>query len=204
MNSFNALRRLLTTCLFATSTFAVAAPTLLVSNGLLTEAKNVNVDGTFYDVKFALGSCDQVFNGCAESAFTFHTNESAQAAGKALLEQVYIDSPEGNFGSWPYNVPGCNTYDYCLSYVPYGYRDTAWTSEFPIFVFARAFHFYSNRLPDFVDGDVGYYPNVYITGDYSNFAVFTLSDEQPVPEPASLALVGLALFGMIALRRRSN
>jgi hypothetical protein len=200
MKLFSFLRLLLAVFTFAGSAVATAAPTFIVSNGVLTEAKNVNVAGGLYDVTFGVGSCNQVFNGCLESAFAFHTSESAMLAARALLDQVFIDNPAGEFGSNPYSILGCHGYDLCTSHIPFGIRGPALDGT--IFEFARGFHFYSHRLPDFVDGNVGTYTHVEFAGYDSNFAIFQLAAEQAVPEPVSLALFGLGLAGIAAMRRR--
>src|SRR5262245_51552264 len=69
---------------------AQAAPTLVVNGTTLTGARNVDVNGTLYDVDFLDGTCVAIFSGCnAISDFTFQSDLSAQAASQALLDQVF-------------------------------------------------------------------------------------------------------------------
>jgi hypothetical protein len=64
MRIFAAARALFATFLIASATVATAAPTLLVTNGILKGADNVTVNGTLYNVTFADGSFNSLFNGC--------------------------------------------------------------------------------------------------------------------------------------------
>jgi hypothetical protein len=78
------------------------AATLNVVDGQLMGASGVNVDGNLYDVQFLDGTCIGLYNGCDEiSDFTFQTEASALLASQALLDQVFLDSPEGMFDSNP-------------------------------------------------------------------------------------------------------
>lgn len=77
------------------------AATLIVDgSGQLRGAAGVDVGGTLYDVTFREGTCTALFDGCDDpSDFTFTTLTDAQAASQALLNQVFIDGPAGNFVS---------------------------------------------------------------------------------------------------------
>lgn len=84
------------------------AATLNVVDGQLMGASGVNVDGNLYDVQFLDGTCIGLYNGCDEiSDFTFQTEASALLASQALLDQVFLDSPEGMFDSNPPLTNGC-------------------------------------------------------------------------------------------------
>ena len=70
----NVLRKLAVVCTFALASQASTAAILQVNSfGILTGATEVDVGGTLYDVTFADGSCNSLFNGCVSSAFTFTT-----------------------------------------------------------------------------------------------------------------------------------
>ena len=87
--------------------------------GILTGARNVDVGGFFYDVKFVDGTCHDVFAGCdALSDFQFETFEGAVAAADALLKQVFVDVPSaGNFDTHPELTFGCTDASLCFARV---------------------------------------------------------------------------------------
>ena len=102
------------------ASLADANPVLLVNGGgILTGARNVDVDGLFYDVKFVDGTCHDVFAGCdALSDFQFATFEGAVAAADALLKQVFVDVPSvGNFDTHPELTFGCTDASLCFARV---------------------------------------------------------------------------------------
>ena len=86
-----------------------SAATLIVDGaGRLIGAADVDVGGTLYDVEFADGSCTSLFDGCDSiDDFTFVTQAEATAAAQALLDQVLVDGPAGQFDSVPSQVAGC-------------------------------------------------------------------------------------------------
>ena len=98
-------KTLLGALLFSLSLSAQAIPIVkhIVENGQLVGAENVNVNGVWYDVKFADGTCIDLFSGCDENSdFIFSTFSSVQMASEALIDQVLVDlSPELNFDSDP-------------------------------------------------------------------------------------------------------
>ena len=161
------------------------AATLLVNgSGQLTGATGVDVGGLLYDVSFA--QC--TVNG---SGFTiactpfFHTASDATAAAQALLGQVFIDGPDGQFDSNPGATLFCSGLISCAMAVPYS---SAIDSQ-------AAFNTASSD-------SVSYMPWVYSGSQFTvplNVAIFTRS----VPEPASwaLMLLGFAAIGASARRR---
>lgn len=88
----------------------LAADLQVNANGILTGAKNVNVDGIFYDVNFVDGSFVDAFGingGSPLNPFVFSTEASAASASNALLEQVFIDVVGvGYFDSEPSRTTG--------------------------------------------------------------------------------------------------
>lgn len=52
--------------IFVAPTTGSAATLLVNDDGILTGANGVNVGGTFFDVRFATGTCIELFSGCDE------------------------------------------------------------------------------------------------------------------------------------------
>ncbi|MCS0585317.1 PEP-CTERM sorting domain-containing protein [Massilia pinisoli] len=203
-------RTLSVACTVAITAQASATPTLLVdANGILTGAKNVNVAGKRYDVSFMDGSCNSLFDRCANSAFAFHTTADGRAAGQALLDQVFIDGSAGAFDSVTTHIRGCTDGFQCETlipiYLPPGLDQvqTAYVRNFT--------GSYIDAVEDYVymvidvdttpvrDGYNGFgYPQI-------NWAVFRQSaDGAAVPEPSSVALIGVAMAGLVFSRRRKS
>lgn len=71
---------------------------LNVLGGQLVGASNVDVGGASYDLSFQENSCRLLFTGCEDAAdFTLPTAPEAEAAGYALLNQVFVDGDAGSF-----------------------------------------------------------------------------------------------------------
>lgn len=85
-----ALTATLSTLAALTPGAAQAATLDLDAAGKLLGARGVVVNGTAYDVQFRDGSCAALHNGCdAAGDFVFHSNAEANAASRALLDQVF-------------------------------------------------------------------------------------------------------------------
>ena len=65
---------------------------LIMNGSALMGATNIDVGGTYYDVSFVGGLCEQVFSVCDISSFTFQNGADALLASDALLEQVFNKS----------------------------------------------------------------------------------------------------------------
>lgn len=88
--------------------FPAKSASLIVEGGILTGARNINVNGTRLNVDFVDANCFEEFAGCdAVSDFDFADPDFGFAAGQALLEQVLIDSAAGLFDSDPTLTLGC-------------------------------------------------------------------------------------------------
>lgn len=197
MKLVNILRAMATACALFTAAHASSAPVLLVvSNGILTGAKNVDVAGTLYDVTLLEGSCDTLFNGCDNSAFTFTTSASARVAAQALLDSVFVDGSLGQFDSNPKTILGCKTVDICIVAIPFLFEvDQDWRLVIAgVAVNTAAGSRYVDRASvSYFDAD----------SSGRSFAQFQLaSPDASVPEPTSIGLFGLAMAGLAFNRRR--
>jgi hypothetical protein len=196
------MTRLLTAAFLCVLPATAHAATLVVNGGILTGAKNVLVEGKNYDVAFAEGTCATVYGKCDTKNFDFTTESSAIAAAQALLDQVFIDSADGNFDSRPAAVMGCTNATICTTLIRFAAHGiVAWNNV------AEARNSASSA-------DIALGANSYGTTDTSmsastNFARFTAvtttsaTPVSAVPEPATWALM-LAGFGLTgaAIRRR--
>lgn len=176
---------------------ALAAPTLRVDiNGILTGADNVQVGGNVYNVVFVDGTCAGLFSGCDELAdFTFQNVTGAAAAAKALLDQVLLDGPAGNFDTDPLLTLGCpGVVVFCDILTPYDLALSMVGADNAI-------------LETGPNGDqlrfvTGLNPTQ-DTSDFSGsvFAVWHLTSTA-VPLPGTVVLLGLGVAALGLVRRK--
>lgn len=197
MKISSTLRTLAAACAFAVASQAGAAVLQVNTSGILTGATGVNVDGTLYNVTFVDGSCTSLFNGCLNSTFSFSTLGTATIAGRALLNQVFIDGPAGNFDTEYRKILGCNgssPVTSCGALIPYARIPGSSTYSATVAI---------NALQ--VDSVLTFTQSVTVDSSLFNsstWAIFQLAAPTDVPEPASIALFGLALAGLAFTRRR--
>ncbi len=95
-----------------------AMPILTISNGQLTGARNVEANGTLYDVSFREGSCISLFNGCnSPNDFIFSSRSTSRGFLTALQNQVFVNTAQGAFDSNPGLTAGCSGAN-CSIYLP--------------------------------------------------------------------------------------
>jgi PEP-CTERM motif len=190
------------------------------TTGRLLGATGVNVSGTLYNVDFLDGHCATLFSGCdSESDFIFTTVTSAAAASQALLDQVFLDTAQGNFDTDPTLTNGIGAFNFSARiHTPY---DLAPLSTIqPSFFSARAVNVNMRDTDplaafagDFVEiaggprgGLIGSTHDLFDTAILGGtvYAVwnYAFPVTSTVPEPGSLALVALAATALVATRRK--
>ena len=99
----------------------INAAELIVENGVLQGATDVDVEGKPYDVQFMDGTCMQLYDGCNHASdFPFESEAEALAASEALENQVLIDTTEGDFDSIIDLTRGCSGYSSdCWIHTPF-------------------------------------------------------------------------------------
>lgn len=160
-------------------------------NGILTGAKNVDVGGKLFDVAFVDGTCIDVFSGC-------DSNEDFAIRGSfgALLDQVFVDTPIGNFGSHPGLISGCGDLEICFLLVPIGLGDEF--HRFLVFVDSLC-------IPGGGCGEGG---ATNIETDYSQdpqqtWAVWSPSQNE-VDSPGTMLCLGIGRLALVLAQRRSR
>jgi PEP-CTERM motif len=183
--------------LIVSSVPASASPILQVNaSGILTGALNVDVGGTLYDVAFVDTSCVAAYSGCdGPSDFPFTTAAAAQAASQALLDQVFVNGPAGNFDATPALIFGCTSSPLnCSAWTPYGLGGQA-----------TALSKLAVNVPG-VNPDSVADAAVANSASFVQFVDSTLAQWTPsttaVPEPTSMLLFSAGLAGLAARRYR--
>jgi hypothetical protein len=185
----NLFNNLLFSIFLVASGAANSTASLIVTNGVLTGATEVDVAGKSYDVFFDDGTCISLYGNC--SLFVFGSRAAADLASRALDEQVFLGVYDDN----PNLTKGCSDpmYQECQILTAFQ-SDTA--SSF------------LNRSAIW-DDSIGLISNGRDTGGYPDltYAVWSPSVViSPIPEPETYALMlaGLAVVGAAARRRKAQ
>ena len=180
---------------------AQAASFTLDANGILLGAKDVIVNGSPYDVDFIEGTCAEVFGACDAAHFTFMTEADAHAASLALLNQVLLDGPLGNFDSELTLTHGCINaldIDQCFAITPYGMFSNAFDLDALVSAAINTAH------PLLVDGTIeGRLPVPYDAARDPEgvFAKWTAVPQSVPDDTSTLALAGLSVAVILTMRR---
>ena len=165
------------------------------STGQLLGAYGVDVDGTLYNVSFLDGSCVGLFNGCDEpSDFAFGGTgfDGTAMAAEALLAQVFVDGPQGNFDSMPSLTAGCTSLTSCSAQIPGAIAGPFGTAAVNAAgMAADSFFDFGQANPIFDTAT-----NARIT-----WAVFTPTSPVPLPPAVLLLLAAIATLAGVARRR---
>ncbi|MCH9673739.1 MAG: hypothetical protein K0U93_20030 [Gammaproteobacteria bacterium] len=174
--------------------------TLLVSNGTLIGARDVEVNGLLYDVAFRDGTCAELYNGCDENSdFTFHTPNNdpsvSLAVTTALMTQVFVDGPAGQFDAVPGLTQGCAVD--CRISTPVFLQGSISLG------IAWAFNS-ETESRDISTGSGGGFRSVdtrNFTPDNGNYAVWSPASTV-VPLPPTLVLFAGSVVGLVGLKAR--
>jgi len=129
MRRFMTLLAMLPVLAWSQPARAQAIPIVDSATGQLVGATGVVIQGVPYDVTFVEGTCAEVYDGCNELSdlpftgqITGDASNDVILASEALLEQVFMDGPAGNFDSEPSLTFGCGTdlpVDSCAALTPF-------------------------------------------------------------------------------------
>lgn len=190
---------------------ASAAQLVIDTNGNLTGAIGVQVNGSYYDVTFDDGTCVGLYSGCDQQIdLVFHSEEDAIAASAALSNQVFVDTAAGLFGTDPELTEGCEYLRNCDVLTPYfidaDYVDPYGQHYAVLDAVALTNNWGTlgyNTIWDFRSGYGSPIGLSYDTSDssYRTYAVWSASI---VPIPAAAWLFGSALAGLGWARRRQR
>lgn len=181
--------------ILCTSVSIQALPILQVDAGKVTGVKNLNLNGTNYDVIFSNGSCITLFSGCDEPHldFPFQTlGEAHEAIGTAI---GFVYGHSLNYRQ-PSQIQGCDFEYFCLIFAPYGINTSNGYME-------GGYLFYKGPGSTFSSDELA--PYVDTAGEsYYTFAVFTEVATASVPESSALILLSLGLVGLGLQRSRNR
>jgi hypothetical protein len=127
------------------------------------------------------------------------TSAAAVLASQALLDQVFLDGPLGDFDSEPYLINGCSSASYCTSSTP---TDLLFTPSVVLVYSARAENNSALNFPH-EDRTTLAYGTADFHDTYTEIKmVYAKWNAQAVPEPSTALLLSLGLLGFSSINRR--
>ncbi len=191
---FKFMNMVLTTVLLILTSVANAG-LIINTDGKLTGATDILIQGEFYDVSFVDGTCENIFTGCDENIdFFWKTSTSALSASQALVEQVLNDGPLGNFDTSPELIFGCENEVLCQLSTPYNIKvidfvEVSWINNFhdstPLSFISEPWNGWSKDMDFSAD----------VLRVYAKW-----SNATSVPEPSTLAIFSLGMIGLASRR----
>jgi hypothetical protein len=184
------------------------------TEGYLVGAQNVQVGGSLYDVTFASGTCAEIFHGCDERTdFLFHDRTTAELAGAALLDQVFVDIG----GSLLFDqLPGLT--DVCKHdtrglgarcdvFTPWVFdQEVTYIDDFGSTTVIETSYravLTTNTGSDHIDSDAAWwYVPIHLNWDPTFNATWAVWSPVEVPAPGSFGLLAMGLLLGFSLRRR--
>lgn len=164
---------------------------LVLDNGQLVGATDVNVGTETFSAFFVAGTCADAFGVCDDSQFAFDNLDDAGAGARAIEEAVLI----GAFDDDPELVSGCNNLNNCTFTIPFGINVV---NGEEVIEFVNLFNI--SREPGELDED--FFGNGFLLDPLTNFAdignrVFVRFEPtvQAIPLPATSLLLLSALLG---------
>lgn len=190
MNRFN--KRLVAVAALFTIGSASAAPILLLQGTALIGAAGVEVNGVLYDVSFQDGSYNSLYpKGLVD--VPFQDKAFVTSAIYALNTQVFTGVYDDN----PALTRGC-AHSLCTMLTPFNDPRLGITM-----------YGFANYAPT-ISADGYSYGGINRSMDTSNFHTYTYATWSPstaiapVPEPSSIAMMGLGLAALAFVHRRTR
>jgi len=211
VNGSPALRTLVAFA-FCATVAATAADAAVIrtfdGTGKLTKAQNVDVGGVLYDVRFVvfpqLNGCVLSVGACVgQFPQLFTTQADALLAAQALLDQVLLDVPGHALDTDVSLVNGCPSSSSTLPCQVFTFYMQN-SSSLPISASAAFSHNTSGtvdpnaQLANFTGAGAWLTISSLVVADWSRTPPVTTA-----PEPGSVVLLGTAVLGLLARRRRA-
>ena len=206
------MKQIYCSLVFLTATVMTQATSAAILNvsgsGILTGAQNVTVGTTLYDVEFRdNGDVYDIFGD--PPAWDVHNYNTALIFSMALMQQVFLDGPQGAFDSDPSLIAGCEstTTNACIAATPFrlsqfGQEILSSNSIFASQAINYTIALDSAGVPPTIDG----FRNTAVPSlvSFATFSGGVFADWSPsaVPIPAAVWLFGSGLLGLIGVARR--